>query len=87
MIRKLVIALGATTAIAAAALTPTAASAHWHGGGHGFHGGWGHGHHWGRGFGIGFYAPAYAVAPDCYYVKQLVDTPVGPRVRRVAVCG
>ena len=86
MIRKLVIALGATTAIAAAALTPTAASAHWHGGGHGWHGGW-YGHHWGRGFGIGFYAPAYAVAPDCYYVKQLVDTPVGPRVRRVAVCG
>ncbi|HKS87044.1 MAG TPA: hypothetical protein VJR71_16320 [Pseudolabrys sp.] len=76
MFRKLTLALGATVAITAAALMPTSASAHMHG--H-FHG---HGH-WG--WGLGIYAPTY-VASDCYYVKQLVNTPAGPRVRRVAVC-
>ena len=79
MFRKLALALGATVAIASAALIPTSASAH--GGGHGGHG-WGHG--WG--YGIGIYAPTTYVASDCYYVKQLVNTPVGPRVRRVTVC-
>ena len=76
MFRKLALALGATVAIASTALIPTSASANMHGG----H--WGHG--WG--YGIGIYAPTTYVASDCYYVKQLVDTPVGPRVRRVAVC-
>jgi hypothetical protein len=51
---------------------------------HGGHGGHGWGHGWG--YGIGIYAPTAYVASDCYYVKQLVNTPVGPRVRRVAVC-
>ncbi|HEX5507897.1 MAG TPA: hypothetical protein VFX37_05275 [Pseudolabrys sp.] len=82
MFRKLILALGATTAIAAAALSPTAASAHIHGG-HGWHGH--HGYHWGRGFRVGFYGPAY-FGPDCYVVKQVVDTPVGPRLRPVTVC-
>ena len=77
MFRKLALALGATVVIASAALIPTSASAHMHGHGH-----WGHG--WGWGYGI--YAPTTYVASDCYYVKQLVNTPVGPRVRRVAVC-
>lgn len=76
MFRKLTLALGATVAIAAAALMPTSASAHMHGHGH-FHG---HG-----GWGWGIYAPTY-IASDCYYVKQVVNTPVGPRVRRVPVC-
>jgi hypothetical protein len=80
MFRKLALALGATVVIASAALIPTSASAHMHGG-HGGHG-WGHG--WG--YGIGIYAPTAYVASDCYYVKQLVNPPVGPRVRRVAVC-
>jgi hypothetical protein len=80
MFRKLALALGATVVIASAALIPTSASAHMHGG-HGGHG-WGHG--WG--YGNGIYAPPPDVASDCYYVKQLVNTPVGPRVRRVAVC-
>ena len=81
MIRKLTVALGAAAVVAAAALAPTAASA----------GGW-HGHHWGHhgwhggGIGIGFYAPAYAAAPDCYVVRRVVDTPYGKRVRRVTVC-
>jgi hypothetical protein len=79
MFRKLALVLGATVVIASAALIPTSASAHMHG--HGGHG-WGHG--WG--YGIGIYAPTAYVASDCYYVKQLVNTPVGPRVRRVAVC-
>ena len=74
MFRKLTLALGATVAIAAAALMPASASAHMHG--H-FHG---HGH-----WGWGIYAPVYA-ASDCYYVKQVVNTPAGPRVRRLAVC-
>jgi hypothetical protein len=73
MIRKLVLALGATTAIAAAALTPTTASAHMHG----------HHHHW-RGF--GWYAPTYIAAPECYVTKKLVMTYNGWRVRRVTVC-
>jgi hypothetical protein len=79
MIRKLILALGATAAIGAAALTPTTASA------------WGHGHghsgHW-YGHGIGFYGygPTYVAAPDCYAVKRVIDTPYGPRVRRVTVC-
>ena len=77
MFRKLALALGATVAIASAALIPTSASAHMHGHGH-----WGHG--WGWGYGI--YAPTTYVASDCYYVKQLVNTPVGPRVRRIQVC-
>jgi hypothetical protein len=51
------------------------------------HGGhWGHGWGHGWGYGIGIYAPTTYIASDCYYVKQLVDTPAGPRVRRVAVC-
>jgi hypothetical protein len=75
MFRKLALALGATVAIASAALIPTSASAHMHG----------HGH-WGHGWGYGIYAPTAYVASDCYYVKQLVNTPVGPRVRRVTVC-
>jgi hypothetical protein len=79
MIRKLVLALGATTAIAVAALVPTSASAHFKGGYHG-HGG------------FGFYGPAYVTtpvlvdAPTCYYVKQPVMTPFGWQVQKVQVC-
>ena len=75
MIRKLVLALGATAVLGAAALTPTTASA-W--GGHHRHHGW-HG-------GFGFYGPTYIAAPDCYVVKKVVMTYNGPRVRRVTVC-
>jgi hypothetical protein len=82
MFRKLTLALGATVAIAAAALVPTSASAHMHGGhGHG-HGHWGHGYGWR----VGIAAPLYVTAPDCYIVKKVVDTPVGPRVRRITIC-
>jgi hypothetical protein len=73
MFRKFALALGATVAIGATALIPTSASAHMHSHGH-----WGHG--WG-------YAPTTYVAPECYVTKQVVSTPVGPRVRRVTVCG
>jgi hypothetical protein len=79
MIRKLILALGATAAIGAAALAPTAASAH-------PHGHWGHWYGHGHGIGIGFYAPTYVAAPDCYIVKRVVETPYGPRERRVTVC-
>jgi len=78
MFRKIALALGATVAIGTAALMPTAASAHIHGHGH-----W-YGHGWGWG-GVGIYAPSY-VASDCYIVRRVVDTPFGPRVRRVTVC-
>ncbi len=78
MIRKLVIALGATVVLGAAALAPTTASA------------WGHGHHGHRhhGFhgGYGFYGPTYIASPSCYRVKRLVETPFGLRWRRVTVC-
>ena len=80
MFRKLTIALAATAALGAAALAPTSASAVPPHGHHGWHHGW-HG-----GFGIGFYGPSYVAGPDCYVVKRLVDTPVGPRWRRVTVC-
>ncbi len=79
MFRKLVIALGATAALGAAALTPTAASA-W-----GFH----HHHHWGwsHGFGFGIYAPTYVAGPDCYMVKHTFERRDGSLgVRYVEVC-
>jgi hypothetical protein len=77
MIRKLILALGATTAIAAAALTPTSASA-W---------GWHHHHYWGHGFGFGIYAPTYVGGSDCYAVKRTFERPDGSiGVRRVLVC-
>lgn len=84
MLRKLTIALAATAALGAAALVPTAASAFPHKGHHGHHGHYGH-YGWRSGIGIGFYAPVYAGA-DCYVVKRRVQTPVGPRWRRVTVC-
>jgi len=77
MIRKLVIAFGASAVIAGAALAPTAASA----------GGWKHKHHGWHGWdgGIGIYTPAY-FGPYCYRVNRLVLTPFGYKVRRVTVC-
>jgi hypothetical protein len=66
MIRKLVIALGATVVLGAAALTPTTASAWSHGHWHGHHG-------WGHGFGFGFYGPTYVAGPDCYLVRRQVQ--------------
>jgi hypothetical protein len=81
MFRKIVLALSAAAALGAAALAPTAASAWGHG-----HGG--HGHHFRGGYGFGFYGPTYiASSPDCYRVRRVVETPWGPRVRRVLVCG
>src|SRR6185437_11020666 len=74
MIRKLTIALAATVALGAAALAPTAASAF----PHHYHHGWHHGWH------VGFYGPDYG--PDCYIVRRVVQTPWGPRARRVTVC-
>lgn len=81
MFRKVALALGATAIIGAAALTPTTASA-WHHHHHGHHG------HWrgGFGLGVGIVAPAAVYASDCYIVKKVVDTPLGPRVRRITVC-
>ena len=78
MVRKIVLALGATAVIAAAALSPTAASAK----------GWKHKHHhwqgWHHGYGIRFAAPAYF--GDCYIVRRVVWTKYGKRIRRVQVC-
>jgi hypothetical protein len=76
MFRKLVLALGATAVIGAAALSPTTASAKgW---------GWHHHHHWHHGFGIGFVSPDYF--GDCYIVRKVVWTPFGKRIRRIEVC-
>ena len=66
MFRKLVLALGATTVIAAAALAPTSASA------------WGWHHHTTTGaigFGFGIYAPTYVADSDCYRVKRTYERP------------
>lgn len=77
MFRKLAIALGASTVIAAAALAPTSASAkgwkHWHNHWHG-HGG----------IYVGLY-PTY-IAPDCYTVRKVVWTKHGKRIRYFQVC-
>ncbi|MBI4365500.1 MAG: hypothetical protein HY543_01635 [Deltaproteobacteria bacterium] len=77
MIRKLTLALGAIAVLGAAALSPTTASAApgWHGHGH---------HRWHRGF--GFYGPTFIAGDYCYTVKRVVETPYGPRVRRIQVC-
>jgi hypothetical protein len=80
MFRKIALALGATAIIGAAALTPTTASA-WHPHHH-HHGHW----HGGFGIGVGLVAPAAVLAADCYTVKKIVYTSLGPVVRRVTVC-
>ena len=77
MFRKLILALGATALIGAAALSPTAASAH----------GWHHGHghkHW---HGVGFYPTYYGgYGGGCFVVKKFVPTPFGIIKKRVLVC-
>jgi hypothetical protein len=80
MFRKLVLALGATTVIAAAALAPTSASAWgWH---HNHHNHWGH-----HGFGFGIYAPTNVDGGDCYRVKRTFERRDGSiGVRYVLVC-
>jgi hypothetical protein len=82
MIRKALFALAAVATVGAAALAPTAASAkpfkHWHG------------HHGYYGLGIGAGLVGAAIASQTVYgscwVKRWVDTPYGPRLRRVYVC-
>lgn len=83
MLRKIVLALGATAVIGAAAMAPTAASAAggWHGH-HGRHHGWHH--RWHRGFGVRFLPPPYY--GNCYIVRRVVWTRHGKRIRRVEVC-
>jgi hypothetical protein len=80
MFRKIALALGATAVIGATALTPTTASAWHHHHGHG---------HWRGGYalGVGIVAPAAVLAADCYVVKKVVNTPLGPQIRRITVCG
>ena len=83
MFRKLIIALGAT-----AALTATASSAFaWHPHHHHKHYGWGA---FGAGVALGALATpvvaGYPYSGGCYIVKRWVDTPYGPRLRRVTVC-
>ena len=88
MFRKLILAAAATVALSAAALSPTTASAHWHGGGGGWHGGgWHHGGGWGgyRGPRFAFGGPAYYGYGGCIR-NRWVNTPWGPRLRRVNVC-
>ena len=78
MFRKIAFALAATVALGTAAVTVDATpAAAW---------GWRHHHHYshfGRGF--GFYAPRF-VGYRCY-VKRVVLTPWGPRVRLLNRCG
>ena len=79
MFRTSLLALSALAVIGAAALTPTTASA----------GGWKHHHHkhfgWGGGYG---YYPSYGYASYGYscWTKKWIDTPYGPRLKRVYVC-
>ncbi len=76
MFRKLVLAIGATAVIGAAALSPTTASAKgWH---HGWHHGWGHG------FGIVVADPV--VRDDCYLVRKVFWKHGHRHVRVFEVC-
>jgi hypothetical protein len=81
MFRKALFTVSALTVLAAAALAPTAASAGWKG--HHGH----HGHHgWGKSF---YYGGPSFVAYTGYntcWVKRWVDTPYGPRLKRMYVC-
>jgi len=81
MFRKSLLALSAITVIGAAALAPTAASAG---------GGWKHhGHHgWGHGYGYGYGASYVGYTGYGYgcWVKKWIDTPFGPRLKRIYVC-
>lgn len=88
MIRKIAFTLAAVAALGTASLvtSTTEASAGWKHKHHHHHHGHGHGH-W-RGGGFGFYGgPVYAAGYGygCY-VRRVVATPWGPRVRRVNVC-
>jgi hypothetical protein len=83
MFRKLILALGATVALAASVNSASAWSHHHH---HGHGWGWGA---FGAGVALGLAGPAiatYPVVSGCYIVKRWVDTPYGPRLRRVTVC-
>ncbi len=85
MFRKTILALTAVAALAATSLAPTTASAKsWKVGFGGFHG---HHHHFNR----GYWGPSFVAAPayfgGCYTVKRWVDTPWGPKLRRIPVCG
>jgi hypothetical protein len=67
MVRKFILTLGAIAVVGTAALAPTTASAFFpHKHGHFKH------------FGIGFYGPGYWGSDDCYLVRRVVITPVGP---------
>jgi hypothetical protein len=86
MIRKLALAFAATAALGTASLavstTPAEAKKgfhHHHGHGHHHH--W-HGHRFYGLYGAGLAAAAYS---GCY-VKRVVYTPVGPRIRWINVC-
>jgi hypothetical protein len=84
MMRKLILACAAVTALGAAAFTPSAASAHGWRGGHGWHGG---------GFHRGWGGPRFIGGPVYFgggyggcYVRRLVPTPWGYRYRLVNHC-
>jgi len=90
MLRKLMIGLVGTAAIAVIAFMamPTDASARgWHGHSGGWHGGYYRGGF--RGPGYGFYGYPYAYYPYAYgcYRNVRVATPYGWGWRRVYVCG
>ena len=82
MIRKSLLAIAAVATLGTAALAPTSASA-W-----GYKG-WGFGPHfgyggYGYGYRVGFIgAPAYVLAPSCYYVKKITRSGF---VRVIKVC-
>ena len=85
-------AIAAVTAAGIAAAVATPADARWRGGG------WGFGPAFVGGLALGAIAagPAYGYygypgyyaygAGGCYVRRQWIDTPYGPRVRRVRVC-
>ena len=81
MFRKTAFVLATTAALGAAALAPTSASAK------PFGWGWGH-HHGGLGLGVGIATGIVgaAIVADSCYRRVVVDTPYGPRLRRVNVC-
>ena len=83
MIRKFIVALGATAALAATVSSASAWNSSHHGHGYGYGA-------FGAGLALGALATpvvaGYPYGGNCYLVKRWVDTPYGPRLRRVTVC-
>jgi hypothetical protein len=80
MFRKAILAVSTLTILGIAALAPTAASAG------GWKGGWKNHHHSYHGWGHHYGYAGYGGHGYGCWVKKWIDTPYGPRLKRIYVC-